>query len=142
MHHASFTSANVHDLQELDDLLIGKEGAIFADKVCDSVTRKRSCREKGVFYDIQEGGCCNRSLSNCQKAMDKHKSVIRILVERVFAHLKHWHGYCRVRYLTSGWNKFQFLFLCMVYNGCLNGSSVPIRGRRSKNDQLRDLICK
>ena len=69
-----------------------------------------------MFYGIQEKGRRNRSLSNRQKAMNKRKSVIRNLVERVFAHLKQWHGYRRVRYLTFGRDKFQLLFLCMVYN--------------------------
>jgi len=56
IHHASFTPANVHDSQELDNLLTGREEAIFADKAYDSAVRKRSCRKKGVFYGIQEKG--------------------------------------------------------------------------------------
>lgn len=116
IHHARFTAANVHDSQEMDALLTGREKAVFADKAYDSANRKRKFRCRGIFYGVMEKAHRNRPLSARQKAMNRHKSRIRCQVERVFAHLKYWYGYVRVRYVNYARNKLQFLMLCMIYN--------------------------
>jgi len=116
IHHAKFTSAQVHDSQVLDQVLTGKEQAVFADKAYDSAQRKRQFRRKGVYYGILEKAHRNRPLSQRQRRNNRRKSRVRNGVERVFAHLKRWYGYSRVRYVNYGRNKLQFLFLCMVYN--------------------------
>ncbi|MDQ7051876.1 MAG: IS5 family transposase [candidate division KSB1 bacterium] len=116
VHSARFTAANVHDSQEFDALLTGQEQAVFADKAYDSADRKRHFRRQGIYYGIMEKAHRNRPLSKAQKTLNRHKSRIRCQVERVFAQLKRWYGYTRVRYVNHGRNKLQFLLLCMIYN--------------------------
>jgi len=116
VHHAEFTAAHVHDSQVFEQLLTGEEMAVFADKAYGSDERKRTFRAQGIYYGIQDKAYRNRPLSPRQKRENRKKSRIRNHVERIFAHLKRWYGYVRVRYLTYGRNRLQFLFLCMVYN--------------------------
>ena len=113
---ASFTSANVHDSQEMEHLISGDEASVFADKAYDSQERKRQFRKQGIFYGIIDKGRRNRLLSFRQKKRNKKKSKIRSRVERVFAHFKHHYGYRRARYVKLKRNELQFKFLCMVYN--------------------------
>ena len=116
IHHAVFTPANIHDSKEFEAVLTGQERAVFADKAYASIDRKRDFRQRGIYYGILDKSFRNRPLSERQKRGNRRKSCIRNRVERVFAHLKKWYGYTKVRYVTYGRNRFQFLFLCMVYN--------------------------
>jgi len=71
---ATFTPANVHDSNELEELINGDERSVFADKAYDSAERKREFRKKGIYYGIIEKAHRNRPLSNRQKKNNKRKS--------------------------------------------------------------------
>ena len=113
---AQLTPANVHDSRVFEKLLRGTERAVFADKAYDSRARKRRLRSEGIFYGILERGRRNHPLTERQKQHNHRKSRIRNPVERVFAHLKRWSGYSRVRYVTLERNALQFMLHCMAYN--------------------------
>jgi IS5 family transposase len=113
---ATITAANVHDSQQLGNLLSNDERAVFGDKGYFDSWLKRSLRQQGIYCGILDRAGRGRQLSRRQRKLNKHKSRVRGAVERVFAQLKLHYGFRRVRYLTIRRNEVQFKFLCMVYN--------------------------
>ena len=112
-----FTTASVHDSQELEHLVCGDEQSVFADKAYANDTIKRTMRSNTVYYGILDKGRRGRStLSGKQKKANKQKSRIRNAVERPFAHFKKHMGYRAVRYVTLKRNELQFMFLCLIHN--------------------------
>jgi IS5 family transposase len=112
----SFTSACVHDSQQIGELICGDEQAIFADKAYAIDELKRTCRKEEVYYGILDKGKRNRPLSQKQKKANKRKSSIRNAVERPFAWFKKMLGYRLVRYVNLRRNALQFTFLCIIHN--------------------------
>jgi len=112
----SFTSANIHDSQELGNLLSNDEMAIFGDKGYYDSWLKRSLREQGIYCGILDRGSRGRKLSQRQKKQNKQKSRVRGSVERVFGQFKLHYGFRQVRYVRLLRNEVQFKFLCMIYN--------------------------
>ena len=112
-----FTTASVHDSQELENLLSGDERSVFADKAYANDTTKRTMRKNNIFYGILDKGRRGRpKLSGKQKKANKSKSRIRNAVERPFAHFKKHMGYRTVRYVNLVRNELQFMFLCLIHN--------------------------
>jgi len=57
-----------------------------------------------------------RRLTEAGKQRNREIARIRASVERVFATLKHWYGYCKVRYRSLIRNDLQLQLLCMAMN--------------------------
>ena len=112
-----FTTASVHDSQELDNLLCGDEQSVFADKAYANDSTKRTMRQDGIYYGILDKGRRGRpKLSGKQKKTNTCKSRVRNAVERPFAHFKKHMGYRTVRYVKLKRNELQFVFLCLIHN--------------------------
>lgn len=111
-----FTSANVHDSTERDNLLCGDERSVFGDKAYDDKETKQKCRKEGKFYGILDKGKRNNPLSSKQEKDNRQKSRVRSAVERPFAYFKHCCGWFRVRYVTLLRNDLHFTFLCTINN--------------------------
>lgn len=111
-----FTSANVHDSTERDNLLSGDERSIFGDKAYDDKETKQKCRKEGIFYGILDKGKRNHPLSSKQEKDNRQKSRVRSAVERPFAYFKQCCGWFRVRYVTLLRNDLHFTFLCTIHN--------------------------
>lgn len=112
----SFTSACVHDSQEIDNLISGDECSIFADKAYANDELKRQCRKDGVYCGVLDKGRKNRPLSKKQKKANRKKSGVRNAVERPFAYFKRNLGYRVVRYVNLKRNELHFTFLCIIHN--------------------------
>ena len=111
-----FTSANVHDISERDNLLCEDERSIFGDKAYGDKEMKKKCRKEGIFYGILDKGKRNHPLSSKQEKDNRQKSRVRSAVERPFAYFKHCCGWFRVRYVTLLRNDLHFTFLCTIHN--------------------------
>ena len=112
----SFTSACVHDSQEMDKLVSGDERSVFADKAYAKDDLKRQCRKDGVYCGVLDKGRRNRPLSKKQKKANRKKSGVRNAVERPFAYFKRNLGYRVVRYVNLKRNELHFTFLCIIHN--------------------------
>ncbi len=112
----SFTSARVHDSQEIDKLISGDERSVFADKAYANDELKRQYRKNGVYCGVLDKGRRNRPLSKKQKKANRNKSAVRNAVERPFAYFKKTLGYRVVRYVNLKRNELHFTFLCIIHN--------------------------
>lgn len=116
IHSVEFTSAEVHDSNKFDDLLHGKEDAVFGDKGYTNRKRKRMLREQGVFCGILDKAYRNRPLSPSQKKRNLKHSRFRNKVERPFAYFKRVLEYDRCSYYDLERNRFEFIMTAMIWN--------------------------
>lgn len=96
------TTAKVSDSEKFEELLHGKEQAVFGDKGYFSDVRKRECRKKGIYYGIKDKrkrrNNQTHELSSSQKKKNKKLGGIRAKVEHVFGIIKHLWGHTKTRY--------------------------------------------
>ena len=90
IHHASVTAANVHDSQEVANLLHGQETWLYGDSACRAKTQRERLKELGP--KAKDFTCKraykNRPLTEADKASNRRKSSVRSKVEHRFLTLK------------------------------------------------------
>jgi IS5 family transposase len=97
-HSASITPANVHDSQELPNLLHGNETRLYGDSAYTG--------QKDVLKEISPNAkdftnkraSCNRPLTEADKETNRRKSQVRAKVEHPFRPLKSIYGFAKARY--------------------------------------------
>jgi transposase, IS5 family len=112
----SFTSAEVNETTVADNLIMGDETAVYADKAYDSHARTQQLKAKGIKCRIQRRANKHHSLSDRDTRRNTLIGKVRGRVETVFAHLKRIVGYRHVRYFNKMRNAAQFALLCTAYN--------------------------
>ena len=100
VHSASVTSANVHDSQQLPNLLHGEESRLYGD----SAYRGKKQREQLKQIAPRAKDFTNkrahrhRALSQSDRQTNRRKSAVRAKVEHPFLTLKRIWGFTKVRY--------------------------------------------
>ena len=129
----TYTPGNVHDSQELDELLdINKSkdklkvsGQVYADSAyvperSDKYswgTNKLNDKKLGKQNNkILHRAYRNKPLTKQQKQENKQRSSIRYIVERTFGLLKQHHGLGKARYLGLQRNKTRAQLIAMSHN--------------------------
>jgi transposase, IS5 family len=112
----SFTSAEVNETMVADDLIMGDEAAVYADKAYDSQARTQQLKDKGIKARIQRRANKHHPLSDRDTRRNKLIGKVRGRVETVFAYFKRIVGYRHVRYFNKMRNAAQFALLCTAYN--------------------------
>jgi transposase, IS5 family len=113
---AILTPANVSDKTPALTLVQGDEGTVYADKGYDSSWIRSRLAARGIADGIMMANYVRRRLTEAGKQRNREIARIRASVERVFATLKHWYGYCKVRYRSLIRNDLQLQLLCMAMN--------------------------
>jgi IS5 family transposase len=113
---AILTPANVSDRGPAPDLIQGDEQAFYADKGYDGWWLSAKLAERGIADRIMRPNYRRRPLTRDDKIRNKQIASVRYQVERVFAVLKQWYGYSRVRYRSLPRNSLQLQLLCMAIN--------------------------
>ena len=98
VHSASVTPANVHDSQELPNLLHGNESRLYGDSAYTG--------QKGALKEISPNAkdftnkraVRNRPLTDADKETNHRKSQVRAKVEHPFRPFKNIFGFAKVRY--------------------------------------------
>ena len=109
------TSAEVHDSQELKNLIERKKDRrIYGDSAYTGEEIQK-CIPKQVVNRIHEKGYRNRPLTKTQKRNNTAKSRIRARVEHVFGAMHHFGGIC-IRSIGIKRAEFQIGLLNFVYN--------------------------
>jgi IS5 family transposase len=133
IHSASVTAANVHDCQEVPNLLHGNETRCYGD----SAYRGRAQRERLKSIAPKAKDFTNRRayrnspLSDADRAANRRKSSVRSKVEHPFLTLKHLWGFAKTRYrgLAKNANR-TFAMLAMInlvkWGSPLTGQVRPI----------------
>lgn len=116
IHSVEFTGAHVHDSNEFNELLMGTERKVYADKGYASRERKKKLRRQGIRCGILDKGYRDTPLTKKQLKRNKLLSAIRNAVERPFAYMTEVLKYRRCRYYGLPRNRTQFILCAVVYN--------------------------
>jgi IS5 family transposase len=117
VHSASVTAGNVHDSQELPNLLHGKETRFYGDSAYRGKKLRERLRELAPkardFTNLP--AYKNRPLTDADKNTNCRKSAVRAKVEHPFLTLKRLWGFAKVRYrgLAKNANR-AFAMLAMI----------------------------
>ena len=97
-HSATVTSANVHDSQELPNLLHGKETRLYGDSAYTGQKEalKKIAPKARDFTNKRASR--NTPLTDADKETNRRKSQVRAKVEHPFRPLKSIYGFAKVRY--------------------------------------------
>ena len=109
VHSASVTAANVHDSQELPNLLHGRETRLYGDSAYRGKKQRARLKETAPRAKdfTNKPAHRHRSLSDAEQRANRRKSAVRSKVEHPFLTLKRIWGFAKVRYrgLTKNANR-------------------------------------
>jgi len=100
VHSASVTAANVHDSQEVPNLLHGEETRFYGDSAYRGQAQRERLRKiapKAKDF-TNKRSYKNRPLTDADKEANRRKSSVRSKVEHPFLTLKRLWGFAKVRY--------------------------------------------
>ncbi|CAN5739528.1 IS5 family transposase [soil metagenome] len=113
---AVMTTAQLHDSQACDALILGDEAAVYADKAYDDAKRRERLKSRGIKARILYQARRNKSLTTWQKYFNKTAAVVRAAVERPFALMKGPYRFARCRYLGLARNDAHLQLFASAYN--------------------------
>jgi IS5 family transposase len=100
VHSASVTAANVHDSQELPNLLHGQETRLYGDSAYRGKKQRARLKQSAPKAKdfTNKPAHRHRSLSDAERQTNRRKSAVRSKVEHPFLTLKRIWGFAKVRY--------------------------------------------
>lgn len=113
---AVVTTAKTYDGQLLPQLTPADTRTVYADKAYDSKANRAWLRTRGITNGILKKEAHHIQLTPRDQANNRRKGKVRRHIERIFAHLKHWQGYRRVRYLGLAKNQLELTLKAVAYN--------------------------
>lgn len=113
---ALLTPASVHDSLPADELILGDEAAVYADRGYDKKARRAALRARGVKDRIMHKAQRWYGTTRWQRRRNRLIAPIRAAVERTFGTLKRGYGYVRVRYRGVLRNQVHLHLLCSALN--------------------------
>jgi IS5 family transposase len=111
-----FTPASVNDTVIADDLMIGDEAEVWADKAYDSHARRARLAQAGIKNRICRRGNKHHRPSTWSQRRNRAIARVRSRVETVFAILKRHYRHHRARYLTLQRNRTDLIMACVALN--------------------------
>ena len=126
-HSASITSANVHDSQELPNLLHGNETRLYGDSayIGQKEVLKQVAPKAKDFTNKRASR--NTPLTDADKETNRRKSQVRAKVEHPFRPLKSIYGFAKVRYRGLLKNANRAFALLALIN--LDKWGLPLTGQ-------------
>jgi IS5 family transposase len=113
---AMLTPASINDTLVADDLIVGDEQSVWADKAYDSHARRARLRAMGLKNRICRRGNKHHAASPWTQKRNRAIARIRGRVETLFAVLKRHYGKGRARYLTLQRNQTDLILACLAIN--------------------------
>lgn len=110
------TPASVNDTKPADDLILGDERSVWADKAYDSHARRARLKAAHVRNRICRRGNKHHTPSAWSQKRNRAIALIRGRVETVFAILKRHYRRDRARYLTLKRNQTDITLACLAIN--------------------------
>lgn len=110
------TPANINDTTPADELILGDEAAVYADKAYDTHRRRAELERRGVVAGLMHRGNRHQPLSAQQRAMNEHVTRLRAPVERTFGILKVHYRLRRSRYIGLVRTAVQISLACIAMN--------------------------
>ncbi|MGI8964874.1 MAG: IS5 family transposase [Limisphaerales bacterium] len=113
---AVISTAKVQDAHLFERIAPPDTEKIYADKAYDTKDNQAWLREQGIGSGIQKKGAHHIKLSQEDHQQNRDKGRVRMQIERIFAHLKKWQHYRRVRYLGLAKNQLELTLKAVAYN--------------------------
>lgn len=110
------TAANINDTTPADELILGDESAVYADKAYDKKQRRRDLQRRGVFAGLMHRPNKHRPLTRRQKSFNNRIKGLRAPVEKTFGILKLHYRLRRTRYIGLIRTTVQITLACMAMN--------------------------
>jgi transposase, IS5 family len=98
VHSASITAANVHDSQQLGNLLHGDETRLYGDSAHANQKEVLAAKAPKARDFTNKRAYRNKPLTECDRQINRTKSQTRAKVEHPFLTLKRIWGFAKVRY--------------------------------------------
>ncbi len=113
---AMMTPAKVNESEVADDLIMGDEAAVYADKAYEHKKRRKRLRAMGIKDRIMHRANKHYPLSHWQQTRNRLIIPIRSQVEKLFGTMKRSYGYGRARYRGLSRNQNHLYLMCMALN--------------------------
>ena len=129
IHSASVTAGNVHDSQELHNLLHGKETRLYGDSAYRGEKQRQRLKDiapKAKDF-TNKRAYKNRPLTDSDKETNRRRSSVRSKVEHPFLTLKRIWGFAKVRYRGLAKNANRAFAMLAMLN--LNKWGRPLTGQ-------------
>jgi IS5 family transposase len=111
------TPAKVYESEVADDLVLGDERGVYADKAYEKRARRQALKARGIKDRIQHRRHKHQKvLPHWQTVRNKLIGRVRCGVARVFAELKRGYGLWRLRYRGLAANAFHIDLMAIAYN--------------------------
>lgn len=113
---AVVTTASVYDGLVFEQIVPSDTEQVYGDKAYDTKANQAWLREHGIQNGILKKEAHHIKLTPEDVRMNQQKGLVRRQIERIFAHLKAWQGYRRVRYLGLAKNQLELTLKAVAYN--------------------------
>lgn len=113
---ALLTTAKTQEAHCLERIAPADTKEIYGDKAYDTNANQAWMRERGINNGIEKKGANHIKLTEQDQQDNRHKQGVRRHIERIFAHLKKWQHYRRVRYLGIAKNQLELTLKAVAYN--------------------------
>jgi IS5 family transposase len=114
--HALISTASTYDAHMFTEVASEDTQEIYADKAYDSKANHAWLRQRGIRSRILKKGATHIKLTRRDLEKNHKNGLVRRNIERIFAHLKQWQGYRRVRYLGLAKNQLELTLKAVAYN--------------------------
>jgi IS5 family transposase len=113
---AMISTASQYDGEVFAPIAPTDSEVIYADKACDTKANQAWLRAHGIRNGILKKEAHHIQLTAGDREHNHQKGLVRRQIERVFAHLKKWQHYRRVRYLGLARNQLELTLKAVAYN--------------------------
>jgi IS5 family transposase len=111
------TGAKTYESEVADDLILGDEKAVYADKAYEKRARREALKARGIKDRIQHRrNKYQKALPPWQAVRNKLIGRIRQAIERTFSQLKGRYRFVRMRYSGLQANAFHLDLIAIAYN--------------------------
>lgn len=111
------TGAKTYESEVADDLVLGDESAVYADKAYEKRARRQALKQRGIKDRIQHRrNKYQKALPHWQAVRNKLIGRIRQAIERTFSQIKGRYRLTRMRYSGLAANAFHLDLIAIAYN--------------------------
>lgn len=113
---ALISTAKVYDGSVFEQIVPTDTKRVYADKAYDTKANQAWLREHRIQNGILKKEAHHIKLTAEDVRRNQQKGAVRKQIERIFAHLKRWQDYRRVRYLGLAKNQLELTLKAVAYN--------------------------
>ena len=113
---AVISTAKVQDGHWFERIAPADTQEIYGDKAYDTKLNQEWMRKRHIRNGIEKKGARHIKLTTWDRRNNRRKRRVRSHIERIFAHLKKWQHYRKVRYLGLARNQLELTLKAVAYN--------------------------